>query len=277
MGIGSPGRVRTPDLGRSGSVGYGEVEHGLGGIGGNHPEPGIDQVGSEQSAPAADLDDQAVALSHRLEQPEDAWRAGVGVEPETEMVDECQVVPVVGHVLLRARTHDSKYRKPHVSAGRRAALDPAQPGQAARDRPGLGYRAVHGEGRASGIGTSRTPKRPDSNPVGHYGGMDSRKALVALALAEGVARSDHSADALIVAGFDSHEEAALAHAYLVGFVIQLLAEERNEGVRATAAYVRRLLDQPFEDPSGAVVRRAKPLPVRFPRGVCRRPLSDPRT
>jgi hypothetical protein len=60
---------------------------------------------------------------------------------------------------------------------------------------------------------------------------------VALALAEGMARGDSDADALLVTGFNSLDEAARAHAYLSGFLLQLLADARSEDIMVTVAYV----------------------------------------
>jgi hypothetical protein len=42
--------------------------------------------------------------------------------------------------------------------------------------------------------------------------------------------------------FESLEEAAIAHAYLAGFVMEYLAAQRNENVEQTVAEIRRLLD-----------------------------------
>jgi hypothetical protein len=49
---------------------------------------------------------------------------------------------------------------------------------------------------------------------------------------------------LLADAFDSAEEAAAAHAYLTGFVLQALAQARTEPVEVTAGYVRRLLGSP---------------------------------
>ena len=72
--------------------------------------------------------------------------------------------------------------------------------------------------------------------------MDRPPVKIALALAEGVARGDSDADGLLVAGFDSVEEAARAHAYLAGFLLELLARSRSEDVTATVGYVRTKLN-----------------------------------
>ena len=72
--------------------------------------------------------------------------------------------------------------------------------------------------------------------------MNRPAVKVALGLAEGVARGDSEAEGLLVAGFDSAEEAARAHAYLTGYLLQLLADARDEDLPATAHYVRNMLD-----------------------------------
>jgi hypothetical protein len=60
----------------------------------------VDQVSSEEPAPAAELDNQTVALAHGLQQLQDPGRAVVGVETEPEVVDQREVAAVVGHVAL---------------------------------------------------------------------------------------------------------------------------------------------------------------------------------
>jgi hypothetical protein len=72
--------------------------------------------------------------------------------------------------------------------------------------------------------------------------MDTPLAKLALALAGGVARGDPDADALVVEGFNSVEEAARAHAYLSGFLLEMLAHARREPVLATLDFVRSKLD-----------------------------------
>lgn len=72
------------------------------------------------------------------------------------------------------------------------------------------------------------------------GEMDQSRVLLALALAEGVARGDHAVDELVIAGFNDLDEAA-AHAYLAGFLLELLSHSRKEALPATAGYVRDLL------------------------------------
>jgi hypothetical protein len=77
-----------------------QFEHRGRGIGRDHPVTRVDQVSSEEPAPAPELDDQAVPLAHGLQQLEDPGRAVVGVEAETEVVDQREVAAVVGHVAL---------------------------------------------------------------------------------------------------------------------------------------------------------------------------------
>ncbi len=60
-----------------------------------HQKPG------QEPAPAAELDDEPVAITDRTQQLEDAGGAVVGVEPEPEVVDEREVGPVVGLAGLR--------------------------------------------------------------------------------------------------------------------------------------------------------------------------------
>jgi hypothetical protein len=84
-----------PDLPRVPGVRPRQVEHRGRGIGRDHPVTGVDQVSSEEPAPAAKLDDEPVALAHGLQQLEDPWRAVVGVEAEPEMVDQRKVAAVV--------------------------------------------------------------------------------------------------------------------------------------------------------------------------------------
>ena len=75
--------------------------------------------------------------------------------------------------------------------------------------------------------------------------MDEYRRLAGLALhlVEGSERGDEHADALLADAFETHTTAALAHAYLAGFVLQLLARERGESVPETIARVRLLLNR----------------------------------
>jgi hypothetical protein len=60
----------------------------------------VDHVSSEEPAPAAELDDHAIALAYGLQQLEDPGRAVVGVEPEPEVMDQREVATIVGRVTL---------------------------------------------------------------------------------------------------------------------------------------------------------------------------------
>lgn len=96
--------------------------------------------------------------------------------------------------------------------------------------------------------TSQNETTPESairrwkGRLSHHRGVDRPPVKVALGLAEGVARGDPDADALLVDGFDSVEQAACAHAYLSGFLLELLAHHRSEDIVTTVKYVRTVLD-----------------------------------
>jgi len=70
---------------------------------------------------------------------------------------------------------------------------------------------------------------------------DHDLARLALSLVEGTVRGDSAADDLLADGFGDLDEAARAHAYLTGFVVEVLAECRHETPAQTCAFVRRLL------------------------------------
>ena len=61
---------------------------------------GVQEVPGEQSAPAPELDDEAVTLAHRCEQGRDSGCARVGMEPVPAVVDQREIVPVIGIVDL---------------------------------------------------------------------------------------------------------------------------------------------------------------------------------
>lgn len=75
--------------------------------------------------------------------------------------------------------------------------------------------------------------------------MDDRRRLAALALSliEGSENGDEHADALLADAFGTHETAAKAHAYLSGFILQVLATDRRQSIEEAVARVRRLLLQ----------------------------------
>ena len=67
------------------------------------------------------------------------------------------------------------------------------------------------------------------------------EARLALALVAGLAEGDEAADELLVDAFDDLGQAARAHAYLAGFLLQALAASRGESTTGSAAWVRSLL------------------------------------
>jgi hypothetical protein len=70
---------------------------------------------------------------------------------------------------------------------------------------------------------------------------DRELARLALSLVEGTIRGDSAADGLLAEGFTDEAEAARAHAYLSGFVIQTLATARGETPSQTCNHLRTLL------------------------------------
>jgi hypothetical protein len=70
---------------------------------------------------------------------------------------------------------------------------------------------------------------------------DRELARLALSLVAGTVRGDSSADELLAEGFTDEAEAARAHAYLSGFVVQSLATARGETPAQTCAFLRNLL------------------------------------
>jgi hypothetical protein len=68
-------------------------------------------------------------------------------------------------------------------------------------------------------------------------------ANLALSLVEGTVREEPAADDLLLDAFESLDEAATAHAYLAGFLIQFLAEARGDGILPTIDAVRALLQR----------------------------------
>lgn len=73
--------------------------------------------------------------------------------------------------------------------------------------------------------------------------MDDRRRLASLALSliEGSENGDEHADDLLAEAFETYETAAQAHAYLSGFILQVLATERGESVEQATSRVRQLL------------------------------------
>ena len=56
----------------------------------------VDEIPREQPGTAANLQHQTAARSDRFEQFQDPRRDRVGMEPEAQVVDEGEVLPVVG-------------------------------------------------------------------------------------------------------------------------------------------------------------------------------------
>ena len=71
-----------------------QSQHRGRGVGCDDAVAGLDEMPGEEPAPAAELDDETAA--HGLEQRENPWRAGVGMEAEAEVMHQRQVVSVVG-------------------------------------------------------------------------------------------------------------------------------------------------------------------------------------
>ena len=66
---------------------------------------------------------------------------------------------------------------------------------------------------------------------------------MALALVRGLVERNEGADDLVVDAFDDMAQAAVSHAYLAGFLLQALAEQRRERVSETVAWIgTRLAD-----------------------------------
>ena len=80
--------------GRRGVV-AGELEHGRRGIGRDHQVAGVDEVAGEEPAAAPELEHDTASLPHGLQEGEDPRRAGIGMEPEAQVVDERQLLTVV--------------------------------------------------------------------------------------------------------------------------------------------------------------------------------------
>src|SRR4051794_18757899 len=121
--VGGRDRVVRQDetLNRLGVTGRapGELEHRVRRVGRDDPVPAIEQVPREQSAPAAELDDESIPLSDGREQRQDARRAVVRVEGEPAIVDESEIAPVI-----RFRSHDARHHRRRRAS---AACPPCQP------------------------------------------------------------------------------------------------------------------------------------------------------
>lgn len=92
------------------------------------------------------------------------------------------------------------------------------------------------------------------------GEMAHRRALLALRVLEAAATGDASLDSLLADEFGTFEEAALAHAYLSGFLVSLVADERRETIMTTIDYARRRLGGPDAGPTSGVREPRMPQP-----------------
>lgn len=72
-------------------------------------------------------------------------------------------------------------------------------------------------------------------------GEHKAEARLALALVAGLAEGDDAAGELLVDAFDDLGQAARAHAYLAGFLLNALAASRGESAVVAAGWVRSLL------------------------------------
>lgn len=73
--------------------------------------------------------------------------------------------------------------------------------------------------------------------------MNATDARLALSIVEGLVRDAPGAEGVALDAFDSLEAAAVAHAYLAGFVLELLAEHAGVSPSDAAALVRLRLDR----------------------------------
>ena len=139
-----------------------QLEHGVGRVGGDHPVPGIHQVSGQQPAATSDLDHEAVAVTDRSQEIENPRSTGVGVESEPEMVDERQVVAVIGIACPEARPC------PQYRSCRARGPGHASPGTSARRSARLPLLALL---RGSTISATclLTRSRPMSNNDGWTG------------------------------------------------------------------------------------------------------------
>ena len=71
--------------------------------------------------------------------------------------------------------------------------------------------------------------------------MDAQEASLALSIVEGLVQDAPGADDIALDAFDSLVAAALAHAYLAGFLLEMLAEHAGITPVEAAALVRTRL------------------------------------
>lgn len=73
--------------------------------------------------------------------------------------------------------------------------------------------------------------------------MDKVEARLALGIVEGLVRESPGAEELALDVFDSLEQAAVAYAYLSGFLLEILAENLGMTGAEAASLVRARLDR----------------------------------
>jgi len=71
--------------------------------------------------------------------------------------------------------------------------------------------------------------------------VDPKRAELALSVVQGLLHEDAGAERMAIDAFDSLEDAATAYAYLVGFLIEDLADARRTSVAMAIAGVRARL------------------------------------
>jgi hypothetical protein len=86
------GQRQQAEVGAGGGLAR-QVEHRRRCIRRDDPVAGVEEVLRQEAAAAAELEHEPAALPHRLEQGEDPRGAGVGMEPEPEVVDQREVAP----------------------------------------------------------------------------------------------------------------------------------------------------------------------------------------
>ena len=68
-----------------------------------------------------------------------------------------------------------------------------------------------------------------------------KEARLALSLVRGLVENTHGAHEILLDAFDDVAHAAVCHAYMSGFLLQALAEQRRESPSETAAWIGTLL------------------------------------
>ena len=127
------GQRQQAEVGAGGGLAR-QVEHRRRRIRRDDPVAGIEEVFREEAAAAAELEHQPAALAHRLEQSEDPRGAGVGVEPEPEVVDQREVGPVV-RVVGRHEGYQPSPGGSHTSSATSITRSAPSPSSGVRTSP----------------------------------------------------------------------------------------------------------------------------------------------